>query len=474
MIPEEKTIQVQPQFAPFLSEEQLQQMHETALRVLEEVGLKVSSQVLERLTGQCGVLIEGDRVHLSPDLVDGYVQEARRRRSQQTTKRDDPITISVGSYASHIVDLDTDAVRPATTKDLVQCTRLVDAMHTAGYPVIGQCPGFPADVPLALRPLMQYRIGAENGRFGGNADVPSVEIAQYIRRMDEVMGRKRGFSMPLYMVSPLRMEADSLERILHFLEERPNISVSSMPSIGVSAPIFFPGAFVLSIAEVLGGYAVLKLLAGDDLHVSYSFNAHPFDMKYTTMIFGSPEHNLCELTQFAVNRFYGVERHSGRALRSMAKRPGVQATAEKSASAVIAALAGVRSFSGGGTLALDEVFSGEQLVIDCEITAYAERFIRGYEFSEEALGFHIIRDTAAAGGFLAHGTTLEQYREVLRMPALFHHSRLKRWKDQGEPELREEAKAVAREMIAQCDFHLDGEKRRGLEEIYREAEKKLL
>jgi len=460
-----------PKLQPLLSQDQIQQMHNAALEILESVGIKIEHpRLIQMLSGQNGVIIEDNWARLLPDVVDRYVNEQRQRARPFSHPETSKIHCSAGGYASYTVDMETDEVRPITTTDLIQYTKLIHAMNDAGYPIAGSCPGFPQDVPPPLRPLAQYRIGAEYSKFGGSADIPSIPIAEYIREMQQVMGRTF-FSLPLYMVSPLRLQGDSLERVLHFWDELSSISVSSMPMIGVSLPIFFPDAFVLAMAEVMGGYTIMRVMGA--ANVSFSVNAHPFDMKYTALTFASPEHNLCDLTQMEINRFYGISHPGSRSLRTMAKRPGIQAAAEKSASAVIGALAGSRSFSSGGVMALDELFSPEQLVIDCEIIAYVKRFIEGYEFSGLRLSIQDIREMSLRGHFLEHESTRAHYRDIYWMPQLFEHTMLRQWFDMDEPDLRHRAQAIVHEMIQKHDYQLDESKQRQLNEIYEHAKYRL-
>jgi len=456
-----------PRLQQLLSEEQIQQMHQSALEILATIGIKIEHpRVIQMLSGQNGVTIENGWARLRADVVDQYVNEQRQHAHPFSYPETSAIHCSAGAYASYTVDMETDEVRPITTADLIQYTKLIHAMSEAGYPVSGSCPGFPQDMPPQLRPLAQYKIGAEYSKFGGTADIPSIPIAEYVREMEQVMGHT-SFSLPLYIVSPLRLQGDSLERILHFWDELSSISVSSMPMIGVSLPIFFPDAFALAMAEVMGGYTIMKLMGGEN--VRFSVNAHPFDMKYTTLTFASPEHNLCDLTQMEINRFYGISNPGSRSLRTMAKRPGIQAAAEKSASAVIGALAGSRSFSSGGVMALDELFSPEQLVIDCEIVAYAKRFIEGYQFSGLQMSIEDIREMSIRGHFLEHESTLTRYRDTYWIPQLFEHTMLRQWFEMDEPDLRQRIQAIVHEMIQKHDFHLAESKRRELNEIYEHA-----
>jgi trimethylamine--corrinoid protein Co-methyltransferase len=238
-----------------------------------------------------------------------------------------------------------------------------------------------------------------------------------------------------------------------------------MPIMGATAPIHFAGAFVQSIAESVGGFAILRLMAPDK-PVSFGVMAFCFDMKHSSITYGSPEQNLCDLIQIPVNAYYGRATASTRSIRTMAKRPGVQAAAEKGASAIVGALTGSRHFFGAGTLSVDEVFSPEQLIIDREIVDYAQRMAQGFEFDEERLSLDVIRDCVSAGEYLSHDSTLYAYRDVYWMPRLFEHPMLQDWRTRGEKDVRDEARQIVRHRLASYEFELAPEKKRALDAIY--------
>ncbi|MGQ9628921.1 MAG: trimethylamine methyltransferase family protein [bacterium] len=458
---------VRPSLSRFLSGDRVMAIHDVALAILRDVGVQLSHEGAQGMLPKIdGLEIVGDRVLISPDLVDRLLEE--HRSSQPPTSSDDEgISLGVTCYANHFVDIETDEVRPFTVSDLISMTRLIDGLHALGYPVRGHCPGFPQDISHpTLRPLMQFKIGAEFCRFGGWCDIPSIEVGEYARRMMEVMGQR--FSLPLYVVSPLKLDGPSLDRILHFLSDDLILSVSSMPSMGATAPIFFPGALATGAAEVLGGFVVLKSIAPRN-PISFYISAFPFDMRHTTLVFGSPERVLLDLAEADINEFYAGRRRVSTSILSMAKRPGVQAAAEKSYIAAVGALSGCRYFDGAGGLALDEVFSGEQLVLDCEIVQCAGRIASGFDFSKEGLSVDLIKGRAGRGFFMDDDSTLEHYRETYWMPQLFERSNLKRWTEAGGPDARDRAKEVALRAISASDFHLDDTKARELDRIYEEA-----
>jgi trimethylamine:corrinoid methyltransferase-like protein len=451
-----------------LTTDHVTEMHQAALRVLSEVGLSVEQDPLRRrLSDQDGVDLRAGRIYLAPWLVEAYVEDYRAARQSRggTIPQHARIHLSAGCCASHIADAATGLVRPITTTDLIDATRLIDTLHDEA--ISGHVPGFPQDVPAPLQALAEYKIGSWYSRFGGSFTAPcSLDGLEHLYEMHQVMGKP--FRLPLYVINPLKIMGDSLEAILHFLDRADGFSAGSMPLMGGTAPIHFVGAFVQAMAEAIGGFIVLRLLAPDK-PVSFGVMAFCLDMKYGSITYGSPEQNLCDLIKLPVNAFYGMTGGSTRSIRTMAKRPGTQAAAEKGASAVVGALAGSRSFMGAGTLSVDEVFSPEQLVIDREIADYALRVAQGFEFDADKLSVDVIAACVEDGAFLAHESTLAHYRDVYWAPRLFEHTMLGRWRELGERDVLDEAQAIVERRLASYDFELAPEKVQALDEIYAHA-----
>jgi len=456
-----------PIIPQMLDAAQVAQMHQGAVDVLEDVGLLVQDDfVIGRLSEYPGVRVQGSRVHFADWLVEEYVEQHRAARLSATAGPPrNHIHLSAGCCASHVADVVSGQIRPITTEDLIDATKLIDALRDRE--IGGRVPGFPQDIPAALQALAEYKIGSQYSRRGGGFTAPcSLKGLEVIYEMHQVMGQP--FHLPLFVMNPLRIAGDSLETIRHFLDRADGFSSSSMPIMGGTAPIHFIGAFVQSIAESIGGYIVLKMLAPEK-PAHFSVMAFCLDMRYGSITYGSPEQNLCDLIKIPVNAFYGSTDVSTRSIRTMAKRPGIQASAEKGASAVVGALAGSRSFIGAGTLAVDEVFSPEQLVIDREIADYAFRIAQGFRFDEEALSLDVIAECAETGEFLAHDSTLENYRNVYWMPGLFEHSMLGRWRELGEKDVLGEAHKVVQQALSNYDYELAPEKSRELDRLYDRA-----
>jgi trimethylamine--corrinoid protein Co-methyltransferase len=225
------------------------------------------------------------------------------------------------------------------------------------------------------------------------------------------------------------------------------------------------------VAELLAGLALIYLLAdGAPIYCSIidSIRAYPFDMRHGSFVYGSPEDLLATMFQVQLNRYYGIP-VVAKSLLTTSKMPDAQAAAEKSAHTLAAALAGARIFTCAGLLAVDEIFSAEQLVIDNEIVRYVGRVCQGYELSEDTLAADIISEVGPAGNFLRHRSTRDHHRHVTWDPDLFTHTSLSQWQGSGSPVLVDQAREIARRAIAAHDYELPAETRRDLNAIYDRA-----
>jgi trimethylamine--corrinoid protein Co-methyltransferase len=446
--------------------EDVQRLHEKALDLVAQVGLRVPHEpTLRRISGRRGVRISGDTVRFGPDLV----QAAIDAQWYPESLVDREFSVNCGAYEMYVTDLQSGAIRSATYGDLVDLTKLAHALG-----MTGSAPVRPLDLPPLLQELAMYKVSWQysDRRPGGIFDANPISTplaADYIREM--AMAAGKFFSLGLWIVSPFIATTEQLEIIEHCQGRGLPLWVATMPIAGTTAPIFMPGAYLQSVAELLAGLALIYLLAdGAPVYCSIidSIRAYPFDMRHGSFVYGSPEDLLATLMQIQLNRFYGIP-VVAKSLLTTSKLPDAQAAAEKAAHTLAAALAGARMFTCAGLLAVDEIFSAEQLVIDHEIVQYVARVCRGYEFSADTLAAHIITEVGPGGSFLRHRSTRDHHRETTWDPDLFTHTSFSQWQGHGSPRLVDQARVFARDAIAAHDYELPAEPRRELEAIYQHA-----
>lgn len=468
---------------PFcMSESDVDILHKRALRILDQIGLRVSDlRLISRLKGKRGVRFVGDRITFDPAVVAEMVNLDERQKepfSSIKPKIPEHISIVTAYHARYFIDIETGQHRPLTQADAINVARLSDALRDRD--VLGGAPGAPQDIPPKLRAVAQYKISLEWSRAGHYAPVSSVAEQRYIRKMAKAVGKD--FGLECYLISPLRLEGDEVTAVIDYVEscdnnEKPvSVTATSMPTMGLSGPVDPLAIFVLGIAESMGGFVALSLAFGDDVEVGMARpNAYPCDFSTGGFIVGSPEAVLIEIIRRDFDRFY-CHGSWARALRTMSYVPGIQTAVEKAAGAVACALAGYESWFGGGLIGLDEIFSPIQLMIDCEIRDYALQVAKGFEADDRFDDVAVLRDILEAVDeplpFMTHPTTMASFRKVFREPKLFQRETYR-----GEPEPKEDIFENARDEIKHRlrshEYHLDSDKLSQVERIYDKARQEL-
>lgn len=454
-----------------ISVEETARVHGLAKRVLQEVGLEVRHDGLMACLEAHRFRVDGRRVFFEPAVVEEHVDQMRRQIAARVAPAPPPddgrLALHVSAYSLHVHDLDLDRVVPYTTERLIEMCKLIDTL--ADERVSGAPPGIPVDEPPDLQPVAQYRIGALYARQGATpVDPTSPKTVNHLLDMAEVMGCPvRG--LPVYLPSPLRLGGESLDVVLACCHRLSEIRIGSMPATGATAPIHPFGALALAAAELMGGLIAVYILTG--LPVLFHVDVFPFDLRAGAMVFGSPENMLYQMMSSDLNRFYGWPSNPGFGnIHCMPKLPDVQSGAEKAAIMALGAFLGARSFSSAGTLSLDEVFSPEQLLADCEIRDWVERAIRGVWLGEEAVDDWLSEIKAGvARSFMPLDSTLDHYRHHTWYPRRFERGAIGAWLSAGQPRLSDRLRREVQRRIAAHEFELDAGRRREIDRIYRAA-----
>jgi trimethylamine:corrinoid methyltransferase-like protein len=469
---------IQLQREALIGPDQPERIHALAKRILAEIGLEVLDSAHREKLASAGLKFRGSRLLLEPGLVDEQVEVMRGlirswgAGEEKAGSAEARLTMSVSSYALNVQDLDGAGVVPMTTPYLIESTKLIDSL--AGDGVFGAPPGIPTEVHPDLQPLAQYRIAATYARQGASpVDPTAPHTARFLMEMAEVMGHPmRG--LPVYIPTPLRLGGESLAVVMACLDRLDHISVSSMPATGLSAPVQPFGALGLAAAEVIGGMIAVKLLTGKP--VTCAANIFPGDLREGSMVFGSPENMLFQMLCSDVNRFYGWPAESGPGnYHVMAKSANGQSAAEKAAIMMLGAGLGARHFSCAGTLSLDEIFSAEQLLLDCEIRDWVQRAVRGLNPGEDECEDWLVEiRRGVEGNFMNLDSTLDYYQEHTWYPRRFTRKAIGPWLEEGQPQLSERLRSEARQRIARHDFELAVHQKREIERVYAAAEKTIL
>jgi trimethylamine--corrinoid protein Co-methyltransferase len=449
-----------------LTDAELAQVHRQVLRALGQVGLEVSHQRSRRAAASHpGVAAKGDRLHLDPDLVEEFVERARRDHPAEPPGPE--VTVSGPWNCLNIADPETDEIRPSTLADCRRMFRLVQAAGAGGI-----CPVYPNDAPPRLQVPALEKAGLElTDGHGSLLAFPDPEMLEFTAAMYRAAGRVLHVDAQL-AISPLKTNPEGLEAVWRYRDRddlRLRACAAPIPQAGATAPLFLPGGLVQAAAEALGCYILVQLITDGTVDCLPQYRLDCFDLKTTVTVYSSPRHILYQLALKDLYEFYYGTPKPGHFLQSLAPRCNAQAVLERTAYMLTLALAGMRRFClGAGQLCRDQVFSPVMFVVDREIARFVTHLVRGVDYEGEVDAAEAIAEGVREDGFWIHEKTLEHMRDGFESD-LFPRLSLDAWRAAGEPSARQTAKECVEELIESHDFSLTDRVQAEIDEIYRRA-----
>jgi trimethylamine:corrinoid methyltransferase-like protein len=437
-----------------------------ALGVLKQIGIACGHhESVARILAHPGVAYDGKRLKFEPDLVAAHV-EGIRRRNRAVTQQEPPFEALASWACLNICDPETGQVRPPTTADAAQMTRLMDARGCGDWSI----PVIPADADRRQTAIVCEYVALTNSRrLGGFLPVTDVQEAEFLIAMNRAVGRTYRL-VEQVSISPLRFNDHGLAMALAF-QGRDDVVVTltgAIPGVGVTVPFPVRSALVENAAESLAlSIAVERLGFGRG---GVGLSLQPYDFQHATMVFGGPEWMLYDVLNRQMYEFLNRQPQRFGAFRSIARMPDPQAAAERSAALLWQALLGARRFRGAGQLAVDEVFSPQQVVIDDEMLAQTARVVRGLD--PQAGAADVLAEVAEGledGTYMDKPSTARAFRDFCIFPPLFHRYNVGHWRAIGRPTVLAEAWEKAKEQIRSCDFQLSASQSDELERVYAEA-----
>ncbi len=454
-----------------LSDGQLRKLHVTALRVLDEIGVELGNAALrDALAGQAGVRVDGMRVKLPPPLVDRLVDEHRRTRPVPMPPGDEFLVQVLAGYAFQVAELGSEKLRPMTTEECVRQARIVEGLRGRG--VRGGAPGLPQDVPAHLREILAYKIALENNRDPGWPSFSGWESGRIMLDMAEAAGQGAGLS--IFLLSPLMIEGSTVDMAVELIGRGSKLPLGlcNMPLIGATAPVHLPAAYVESTATMLAAFTAFKLLGAG---IGVCPMLFPFDLRTGIVAYGTPAHIHAWLMSDQICRFYnnGNGQWCCTAFHTTSVFPDAHAVTTRTAFASVGALHGARRFGFGGWLSLDKVYSPEMLVIDTEIVDYLKHVVAPIPFTEETLGFEILKEVGPRGEFLTHDSTLAECRKQWSS-GVFRNILVEQWESGSYKSMKNVIGEILKEAEAAADFRLSADVGRQIDRLYDAAKKQMV
>ncbi|HEX9091625.1 MAG TPA: trimethylamine methyltransferase family protein [Anaerolineales bacterium] len=384
-----------------LTQDQYVQIEETTFRLLEEVGIRLQHpRAVEMLRAQ-GCTVQGERVLIPRAVVawslvniDHNAVFRSADGSREVILGQDQFLVHNGGSVPNFEDMETCQRRPARLQDLVDGTRILDALPNIDVviPLVG-----PQDVPEELITIASFEVmlHCTNKPIAGAAVENPTDVRYMIELASACCGGREAFlarpTIPILAspISPLTFTEKVTSAILAIVDAGAAFFPLPAPTMGASGPITMAGVLAQQHAEVLASI-VITAAAHPGSTVVYCSRINPIDMRTGVSWWGGPDMGMAgACATHLAHRSGLLSDVYGLCTSSAALDP--RFAYEKFANALMPALAGADILSGAGTMDSGMTATLAGAVIDNEMISLVHHILRGYEVNEETLAFEVMK-----------------------------------------------------------------------------------
>jgi trimethylamine--corrinoid protein Co-methyltransferase len=446
-----------------LSERDIQRIYDTALDILENIGIgdPIPEILHYALPGGC-VLGDDNRLRfprtLIEDLIDisakdyvCYAPDPRFDCEISGTK----VYFSTSGESVSILDYESQSFRPTTLVDLYDAARLADTLehiHTFGQPFIAA--QYSSDIYVHDINIAYAELAGTSKPFSlGIAEVDHIEPV--IALFDSYLGEEGGFLKRPFctiggcpIVSPLRFGKDNAQVMVKMAELGLVSDVAVAPQSGSTSPAALAGTLAQCFAETLSCMAVVNLVRPAS---AINFGMWPFisDLRTGSFSGGSGEEALVMAASAQLCNHFGFITSAACGMTD-SKTMDAQAGYEKAVTATALALSGCNfaaAYPGIVGSLIGQSFEG--MVIDNDMLGNVQRLLRGIEVTDETLSYDVIRDTVfGSGHFLNQPQTLALMQTEYLYPDVADRRTPGEWEESGKEDIYELAHRKVKKVLS--------------------------
>ncbi len=452
-------IKPEMQYKP-LSEKDVFEIHNTVMRVLEEVGVEVNNKKAVSLFKEAGASVaeNGKTVRFSSRKVMDLIAKAPatvtlcgREEKYDVVLEPNAVFFGTGGTALYVLDPGATKRRKATIKDIHNMARLCHELENVH---VFMLPLYPCDIPEENVDANRFFAGFLNttkhvmgGVNTGCGIKEVISIAEEVAGSPEKLRERPFLSMITCVISPLKLDQHYTALLMQVARAGIPVVCPSEPLCGLTSPVTLAGNTLIQTADSLAA-VILTQLVNPGTPVIFGTVASSANFRDMRYLAGPVEVGILSAAQAQMARFYNLPFYAVGGM-SDSKIPDAQAGYESAMTILLNALAGANFVHDAiGLCDFALTMSYEKAVIDNEIVGMALRAARGIEVNEETLAFEAIRQAGPGGNFIIHPTTIKHMRSEHYIPKIANRDEQESWKDSGSPPLREKAKQVAEEILS--------------------------
>jgi trimethylamine--corrinoid protein Co-methyltransferase len=460
-VPQLPWTEVRNPFAPMelLSADQLEAIHLTSLRILENLGMEVmSSRALAVLEAAGAEVDLGTRiVRLDRGLVERALRTAPasfaltpRNPAKRVTMGGNRLNFGLVAGPPNVHDVERGR-RPGNYRDYCDFIRLAqyfNAIHLIGNQVCA-----PIELPANSRHLDAYRANLlysdqvfHCSAIGSGRAADGIRMMAIARGLDsEQMAASPGVITIISVNSPRRFDEAMSDGLIAMAQHGQAVVITPFTLMGAMAPVSLAAALAQQNAEALFG-VVLAQAVRPGTPVMYGAFTSNVDMRSGAPAFGTPENAKANIASGQLARRYRLPyRTSNASSSNAADAQGAYETEMSLWGAILGhgnLIYHAAGWQEGGLTA-----SFEKLVLDVEMLQMMIEFLKPIEVNEQELGFDAIRGVPTGGHFFGEPHTMERYEHAFYRPLVSNWQNFENWQRGGGKDATQRATDIWKQAL---------------------------
>ena len=440
------------------SDDEAANMHETALRLLEDLGMKVLLPEARRIYAAAGARVEGEMVYLGREIVAAALATAPKSIHCRAGSPQRDVVLELGALAfqpgagaPHSTDLRRGR-RPGSGQDFREYTRI--SHHFDVFQMMSPSVE-PQDIPVHLRHYFTLLAQMElTDKFpflyarGTPQTRDNFEMLAIARGLDDAAFLSGVHAYTIINTnSPRCLDIPMAQGLIDFARHGQLSIVTPFTLMGAMAPITVAGAITLSHAECLAAITLTQLVR-QGAPVCYGTFTSNVDMKSGAPAFGTPAHFQASLAAGQMARMLGLPWRS--AAGSASTSNDVQAANENQLGLWGCLLAGATVIiHSAGWLEGGLTVSYEKIVTDVEVLNMVAELCAGAKAGADEIGLATaLSQVAPTGHFFAAPQTMERYSTAFYQPVVHDYANFGTWTERGAMDASTRATAVWEGILA--------------------------
>ena len=467
----------------YLSDQEVKRVHEKALEMLEDLGMKFEGQEARDYFEKAGANVEGDIVKIPRKIIEDGLKTVPKREEftlygrtpdKDIHLKDSVPTLAAMTMATNVLDPWSGERRKATDRDLELLTRVMERLETVS---MASALITPQDVPMQSSDWYTWATSIKNttkhitgGAVGKEGVRDAIRMASLAIGSEEEFYKRPFISFWVLTMPPLRVDENTSNVLMEAAVHKVPSVISSGGILGMTSPMSVESALVHTHAETLACIA-LSQLVNPGAPVIYSSYVRSMDMKTMCINMSSPESIIMKCGMAQLGDYIGLPTKMPANLRD-----GKLLDAQAGFETGMGGLAGAYTcdFIVAMQLDMDIMVDYADLIYSDECMKILQRMVRPLDFSDETLAYDNMEEVGPGNTFLETDHTFDHYRDEIWMPQVMERGTYENWEAKGKKDIRQVCLEKVQKILKEVENEelLPKEVRDAIDEIAAGSEEK--